>query len=157
MRARLTAIAALAAIAATLAAVAAGGPVAAKQGIKIQVKDNGNGDKFVLTPLGSGAIRADSGTVSFCCWAQTFTRRNGQRIEVNNPQMMLTGKPRTLVARDRIEWFDLPDGWVVTTGTWKVIRGTGDYARLSGGGIGAGVSLANGNGRTQFEGLLSAR
>ena len=52
--------------------------------------------------------------------------------------------------------FDLPDGWVVTTGTSTVIRDTGDRAGLSGGGLGAGVSLANGNGKTQFEGFLSA-
>ncbi len=141
----------------TLAAVAAAGPGAAKQGIEIQLKDNGNGDRFVLTPLGSGAIRADSGTVSFCCWTTTFVTRNGQKIRVNDPQMTLTGKRGTLVARNRIEWFEFTDGSTVTTGTWKVIRGTGGYAGLSGGGIGAGFSLANGNGRTQFEGFLSAR
>lgn len=44
---------------------------------------------------------------------------------------------------------------MLTTGTSTVIRGTGDRAGLSGGGLGAGVSLANGNGRTQSEGFLS--
>ena len=37
------------------------------------------------------------------------------------------------MVRNRIEWVDLPDGWAVFTGTWKVIRGTGAYAGLSGG------------------------
>ena len=67
--------------------------------------------------------------------------RDGQAIDINDPQMTLTGKRGTLVARNRIELVDLPDGWAVFTGTWKVIRGTGDYAGLSGGGRGAGVML----------------
>ena len=65
--------------------------------------------------------------------------RDGQAIDINDPQMTLTGKRGTLVARNQIGWVDLPDGWAVFTGTWKVIRGTGDYAGLSGGGRGAGV------------------
>ena len=56
--------------------------------------------------------------------------------------MTLTGKRGTVVARNRIEWVDIPDGWAAMTGTWKVIRATGDYAGLSGGGRGAGVMLA---------------
>ena len=44
------------------------------------------------------------------------------------------------MVRNRIEWIDIPDGWAVFTGTWKVIRGTGDYAGLVGGGRGAGVT-----------------
>jgi hypothetical protein len=156
MRTKLAATVALAGISVTLTAGAAAGPGAAKQRIEIQLKE-GNGNRFVLTPLTPGAIRPDSGMVSFCCWTQSFITRNGQRIQVNDPQMTLTGKRGTLVARNRIEWFDLPDGWAVSTGTWNVIRGTGDYAGLSGGGVGAGISLANGNGRSQFEGFLSAR
>jgi len=157
MSIKFAAVVALAGIAATLAAVAAAGPDAAKQAIEIQSRDNGNGDRFVLTPLTPGAIDPDSGTVGFCCWTQSFVTHNGQRIQVNNPQMTLTGKRGTLVARNRIEWLDLPDGWAVSTGTWKVIRGTGEYAGLAGGGIAAGVSLANGNARSQFEGFLGPR
>ena len=59
------------------------------------------------------------------------------------------------MVRNRIEFVDLPDGWAVFTGTWKVIRGTGAYAGLSGGGRGAGVMLPNGNMKSQFEGFLS--
>ena len=158
MRTRLTAIAALAVIAATLAAVAAAGPGArTNQDVAIKLTDEPNGGGFRLTPLTPGTIRSDSGTVSFCCWTQRFITRNGQRIQVNNPQMTLTGNRGTLVARNRIEWFDFPSGWLVTTGTWKVVRGTGDYAGLTGGGIAAGYSLANGNGRSQFDGFLRAR
>ena len=154
MNRKLTAIAALAAAAVTLAAVAAAGPVAAKQRVAIQLK---GGESFVLTPLTSGAIKPDTGTATFCCWTERSITRDGQSIEINDPQMTLTGKRGTLVARNRIEWVDLPDGWAVFTGTWKVIRGTGAYAGLSGGGRGAGVTLADGDGKSQFEGFLGPK
>jgi hypothetical protein len=151
MRTKLIGIAAFAAIAATLAAVAAAGPVAAKQRIEIQVKGG-----FVLTPLTPGDIKPDTGTASFCCWTERSIMRDGQAIDINNPQMTLTGKHGTLVARNQIGFVDLPDGLAVFTGTWKVIRGTGDYAGLSGGGRAAGVDLG-GSTKAQFEGFLSPR
>ena len=151
MRTKLTAIAVLAAAVATLAAVAAAGPVAAKQRVEIQVKGG-----FVLTPLTPGDIKPDTGTASFCCWTERSIMRDGQAIDINNPQMTLTGKHGTLVARNQIGFVDLPDGLAVFTGTWKVIRGTGDYAGLSGGGRGAGVDLG-GSTKAQFQGFLGPK
>jgi hypothetical protein len=150
MRTKLTAIAALAALAIALAAVAAAGPVAAKQRVVIQL---GADDSFVLTPLTPGAVKPDTGTVSFCCWVQRHTMRDGQAVEINDPRMTLTGNRGTLVTRNRIEWVDVANGVAIFTGTWKVTRGTGDYAGLSGGGRGAGVD----NGRSRFEGFLGTR
>jgi hypothetical protein len=66
-------------------------------------------------------------------------------------------KRGTLVVRSRIGFVDIPDGWAVFTGTWKVIRGTGDYAGLSGGGRRAGVQLPNGTVNSRFEGFLNPR
>ena len=149
---KLTATAALAVAAVTLTSIAAGSPVAAKQRIAIQSK--GANDRFVLTPLTPGAIKPDTGTATFCCWSSRHIMRDGQAIELNDPQMTLTGKQGTLVARNRIEWVDLPGGWVVMTGTWRVISGTGVYAGLAGGGRGAGVQFANNsNGMTRFRRL----
>ena len=133
--------------------IAAAGPVAAKQRIAIQLK----GDSFVLTPLTTGAIKQDAGVVSFCCWSERHIMRDGQAIDVNDPKMTLTGKQGTLVTRNRIEWVDLPEDYSVFTGTWKVIRGTGAYAGLSGGGRGAHVTLPNGNGMSRFEGFLNPK
>lgn len=152
---KLTAVAVLAATAVTLAAVAAAGPVAAKQRIVIELK--GGKESFVLTPLTSGAVKPDAGVATFCCWSERHIMRDGQAIDVNDPQMTLTGKRGTLVARNRIEWVDLPDGWAAFTGTWKVIRATGDYAGLSGGGRGAGLMLSNGTGKSRFEGFLGPK
>ena len=156
MRTKLTAIAALAALAVTLTAVASAGSAKAKQRVAIQVTD---GAGFVLNPLTSGALKPDTGTVAFCCWTRRTIMRHGESIDVNNPRMTLTGKQGTLVARNQIGWIDVPDGLSVFTGTWKIIRGTGAYAGLIGGGRGAGVDLGDATGTTkaQFEGFLSSR
>lgn len=156
MRTKLTALAALAVAAVTLTAVASAGSTAAKQRVAIQVTKSG----FVLTPLIAGPIKSDTGNgsaVNFCCWTQRSIMRNGQAIEINNPQMTLTGKHGTLVTRNVIEWVDVPDGYSLFTGTWKVIRATGVYAGLTGGGGAAGVSLPNGNTNAKFEGFLNSK
>ena len=160
MRTKLTAIAALATLAAlavTLTAVASAGSAKAKHQ-RVEIQENGDGS-FALTPLGSGAIKPDTGTITFCCWTQRTIMRHGESIDINNPRMTLTGKQGTLVARNQIGWIDVPDGLSVFTGTWKIIRGTGAYAGLVGGGRGAGVDLGDATGTTkaQFEGFLSSR
>lgn len=154
MRGKTTVVAILAVAAATLAAVAAGGPMAAKQRVAIQQAGQ---SPFVLTPLSAGTITRDTGTASFCCWTEHRIMRDGQAIDINDPEMTLTLKRGTLVIRNRIGFVDIPDGWAVFTGTWKVVRGTGDYAGLSGGGRRAGVMLPNGNVKSQFEGFLGPK
>jgi hypothetical protein len=153
MSKKLTTVIALAAAAATLAAIAAAGPTATRQRVAIKVQGGG----FVLTPLTRGTIRPDAGTAAFCCWTQRSTLRNGESIDIDNPRMTLAGKQGTLVAQNVIGFVDLPNSWAVFTGTWKVIRGTGAYAGLAGGGRGAGVSPPNGENNAQFEGYLAPR
>jgi hypothetical protein len=154
MRRTLTLIAVIVATAATLATVAAAEPLAGKQRIAIQMKD---GASFVLAPSTSGAVKRDTGIASACCWTRRYFTRDGLTHEIDDPQLTLVGKRGTLVLRNRIEFFDIFDGWTVLTGTWKVVRGTGDYAGISGGGSGAGVQLANGNGKTLFQGFVSPK
>ena len=62
----------------------------------------------------------------------------------------------TLVASNRMEFLDIQGGYSVFTGTWKVIRGTGDYAELSGSGRIAGIVLPNGTTKWQREGFLGS-
>ena len=154
MSRKLTAIAVLAATAAMLATVAGAAPGAAKQRVSIDIATAGT---FTLTALTPGAVKSDTGNATFCCWTQRYITRNGQSIEINNPQMTLIGKRGTIVARNQIGWIDVPDGWGVFTGTWKVIRGTGAYAGLAGGGRGAGVALANNNTKATYAGFLSLK
>jgi hypothetical protein len=107
-----------------------------------------------LTP---GAIQPDTGAASFCCWTERPTVRDGEAIDINDPLMTLTGKRGTLVARNRIGYVDVTDGWAVFTGTWKVVRATGQYAGLGGGGRGAGIARPSGKTKARFEGFLRTK
>jgi hypothetical protein len=139
--------------AAAIATSADAGSTLAKQRVAVQHI----GTSFVLTPLTPGAVKPDTGPSSFCCWTERPTTRDGEAIEINDPQMTLTGKRGTLVARNGIGYVDISNGWSIFTGTWKVIRGTGQYAGLAGGGLGAGISTPNGAIKARFEGLLGSR
>jgi hypothetical protein len=151
MRKTLIAAVALAA-AAVLVTVAAARPVSMKERVSI----THTGNSFTLTPMSSGAIQGDSGAFEACCWSNLHVVRAGQRLDLNNPLLTLTGKNGTLKLRNRIVWVDLPGGWSIFTGTWKVVGGTGAYAGLAGhGSVAAAVPASGGDGRVHFWGFLS--
>ncbi len=151
MRKGMTAVAVLAA-AALLTTVASARSVSAKQRVTFMNKAG----SFVLTPLSSGAIKTDKGALDACCWTTRHVVVAGQRLDVNDPHLTLTGRNGTLKLRNRIAWVDLPDGWAIFTGTWKVVGGTGAYAGVSGEGVVRGVSTANGGGKSTFLGFLTS-
>jgi hypothetical protein len=155
-RARSVVAIALAVVAATavLAVVATAGPTAAKQ--RVQITQRGDGS-FVLAPLTSGAVKHDSGGFAACCWSRRDVTHAGESVEIDNPRITLAGKLGTIVARNRIEFVDIPGGEAVFTGTWRVIRATGAYFGLIGGGRVAGVQDANGSAKAVFQGFLSPR
>ena len=149
---KLVAVVAAALVAVALAAVAAAGGAASKQRIAIDSKgENG----FVLTPLTRGSLSGDGGSVAFCCWTSRPIVRNGQAVDVTTgPRMTLLGKRGTLIASNRMEFLNVRGGYAVFTGTWKVVRGTGAYSGVSGGGRIAGVEPPNGDTRWRREGIL---
>jgi hypothetical protein len=132
----------LAVLAVILTAVAAAGPAVAKQRGAINAKVLPAGT-FVLTPLRAGALKHDSGQFNGN-WQTAPGRkviRNGQEVETYTNTWTLTGKRGRLTIRERIEWIVIGsdgngDGKQdeVATGTWNVVRGTGAYARIAGGG-----------------------
>jgi hypothetical protein len=129
---------ALVAMAAAFTAVAAGGTHSAAQRVRIEVTGSGP-FTFVLRPMSKGKIQHDTGPMGFCCWRSWNVTRAGASLEVTNPRLTLLGAQGTLRIRQRIEWVELPDGYSMWTGTWKVVGGTGAYAGLSGHGFDAGV------------------
>lgn len=162
MRRKLTTVAVLAATAVTLATVASAGSAPGKQRVAIWANScNDAACKFYLAPLGRGPLKgADTGTATFCCWTRRFITRDGQKIEINNPRGRLTGKRGTLIIRQQIDWVDLPfgdDTYAISTGTWKVVGGTGVYAGVSGSGRHAGIQLPNGTFRWREDGFLSRK
>jgi hypothetical protein len=137
MKARHALLVALAA-AFVLTSVAAAGPDAAKQRVVIDVKFCSPGKAqgtFALMPQQFGPLKRDSGTISSNL-ANTPGRnvmRDGQKVTIYDGGVTtLTGKRGTLTIRDRNEWVDVGNGDGVGIGTWKVVRGTGQYAGIVG-------------------------
>jgi len=155
MRTKVVAWAVLGAAAVTLTAGAAAGPVAAKQRIAITVK--GDGHTFVLTPLTGGELRRDSGTFSDCCWSEHVIVRDGQKIEINDPLATYVGRRGTLVVHYRVEWVNAGNGYIVGTGTWKIVRGTGAYKVITGGGRSAGAWIRDSFVSARAEGRVRRR
>jgi hypothetical protein len=43
-----------------------------------------------------------------CCWTTRYVTVAGQRLQVDNPRLTLTGRNGTLNLRNRIQWVDVP-------------------------------------------------
>jgi hypothetical protein len=136
VKARFTILVALAA-AITLASVAAAGPDAAKQRVVIETKILPQGT-FAFLPQ-PGVLKPDTGTVSGD-WQSRLDKgrdvmRDGQKVTIySGGTWTLVGKRGTLTIRERNEWVAVGYDDGVAMGTWKVVRGTGQYARLTGNG-----------------------
>jgi hypothetical protein len=87
----------------------------------------------------------DSGTTS-SVWSERIVMRAGQRIAIDDGVETLKGKRGSVRTRFRIEWVDAGNGYHVASSTWKVVRGTGRYAQIAGGGRGGGMWLERGKG-----------
>ncbi len=144
----------------TLTSVAAAGPDAAKQRVAIttQAAKTTSVSPFVLTTLQAGALKPDSGMLiaSDASSSNRVVMREGQEVSIYTGVGTLKGKLGNLVVRFRSEWVEAGNGYHVTFGTWKVVRGTGQYAGVTGGGREGGVWLErNDHWSTRSEGLLT--
>jgi hypothetical protein len=122
-----------------LSSVAAAGPGAARQQVEITLSGvaipaSTTPGKFVLTPLGAGALKPDSGKEASVAADQRVVTRDGQRADIVTWVTTCKGKRGTFVLRVRIEHIDAGNGFHIGTGTWRFVRGTGAYAGITGGG-----------------------
>jgi hypothetical protein len=149
VKARLTVVIALVA-ALGVAGVAAANPEGAKQRVAISARPSDSGPgKFVLTPFGSGALEQDSGTVRVAWSGGRTVTRQGQKISIYAFTFTYTGKRGNLTIRERSEWVDVSNENArgvdyppaVAVGTWSVVRGTGQYAGIAGGGRSAQAGM----------------
>jgi hypothetical protein len=162
MKVRLTVLLALA-TAVSIAAGAAATPGVAKQRVAISARPSDSGPgTFVLTPLGSGALGQDSGKVRVAWSGGRTVTRQGQEISIYDMTFTYGGKLGTLTIRERSEWVDVSNENArgvdyrpaVAVGTWKVVRGTGQYAGIAGGGRSAHAGMGQ-QWFAQQEGLVS--
>ena len=157
MNARVIALVALA-TAVTLTSVAAAGPNAAKQRVAIDMKLYPQ-KTFVLMPLQFGPLKRDSGRIShnFLSIPGRDVMRDGQKVTIYDGGVAtLTGKRGTLTIRDRNEWVAVESGEdAVAFGTWKVVRGTGQYAGIVGKGRDGHAGLGNPRWYARYEGVLT--
>ncbi len=107
-------------------------------------------------PAAGRSHQRDSGTET-CSWKDPrIVMREGQRVEVYDPIICTEkGKLGTLTTRSRIEWVDAGSGYHVGVGTWKVVRGTGQYGGVAGSGRSGNVWLDRGPWSGRAEGFLA--
>ena len=130
----------------TLTSVAAASPNVTKQRVAIIASGPNNPSAtapWELTPLQAGALEADSGTETSTL-KNRFVRRGGLSVRLLEWTTTMKGKRGTLVMRVLEEHVPVGNGYSVFIGTWKVLRGTGQYANLTGGGRELGVINAQG-------------
>ena len=94
------------AVAVTLTAIAAAGPDAAKQRVAISMKGLDNGT-FVLTPLQTGTLKRDTGTVSVLYGDPPSVMRQGQEVWIYHNTYTFKGKRGSFSVRERNEWVDV--------------------------------------------------
>lgn len=133
-----------------LTSVAAADTVAARQRVAIATSGEDDGTfvgRFVISPLQVGFIRQDVGRELCRPADERVAMRDGQRVSIYDPTVCTyEGKRGTFVIRSHQEWVDAGNHYFITTGTWKIVRGTGQYARVTGGGRSGGVWLDRGRG-----------
>jgi hypothetical protein len=145
------------AVTVVLTPVAAAGPGATKQRVAItsQAAKTTRVSPFVLTPLQAGALKRDTGSMTAGLPPERVVMREGQRVSIYDDVVTLNGTRGSLVIRYRSEYVDAGNGYHVSTNTWKVVRGTGQYAQVTGGGRGGSVVLARGAWSSRDEGFLT--
>jgi hypothetical protein len=143
-------------LAVTLTSAAAGGPDAARQRVALttQAKTTTSVSTAVLAPLQSGALALDSGNLIAPIPGERRILRDGQEVSVYDGVATFKGKKGTIVIRYHDEYADAGNGYHPGTGTWKVVRGTGRYTRVTGGGRSANVWLESGPWSSRLEGFL---
>ena len=157
MNARNAVLVALAA-AVTLTAVASAATHAARQRVAItsQAAKTTRVSPFVFTPLQPGPLKRDSGTMTATFGTERVVIREGQEVSIfDGGRTTLKGKRGSLVIHYRDEYVDGGNGYHVGTGTWKIVRGAGQYAHITGGGRTGNVSLDRGPWSSRNEGMVT--
>jgi hypothetical protein len=135
-------------------AAEAGSGVASKQRIVIHSTDTQYA--FSLVPATAGAVRRDSGTITWGDPRQRFVRRDGQLVEVNDVSATFTGNRGTFEIRFRTDWTNAGHGYSIGTSQWSLLRGTGPYSPLRASGRGSSIWPPHGFPFFRLDGLVDS-
>ena len=113
---------------------------------------------FTLQGLTDGPLQRDSGTFLTSPNASAPSRVvDGQRTQHFGVNDTLTGKRGTLVIQSFGDGVSAGGGYDVGSGTWSIVRGTGAYAGLKGGGRFGYAMTPTKFSFAQFEGFVQAQ
>jgi hypothetical protein len=147
----------LACAAASLLSVASAASKATKQQVSILADFNTQtgGATWELIPLSPGPLKRDKGSSQGGGEVKAQTLLNGQRVTPIIGSDSLTGKRGTLVISQKIVITQVGQRFHSGIGTWRVVRGTGAYKGITGGGRYADVGLPGGTVLVNQEGYLT--
>lgn len=124
--------------------------------IEQRMRLGGHGGTFTLHPLTAGALERDSGRFGHEDGSRTVAIRGGQGVARYELRTDFTGARGRLVVYQRLELVAAGNGYLVGTGTWSIIHGTGAYAEMAGGGYQGAVMTPGGVTLSQGEGFVRA-
>jgi hypothetical protein len=103
-------------------------------------------------------VKPDSGTLLGTGGSCRKVIHDGVKSDVCTDTWTLTGKRGAFTTRGPVEWRDggSPNSCGVAFGSWKVVRGTGEYAGITGGGRSAYDAHCS-KWYARYEGFLTSR
>lgn len=143
-----------------LASTGAARPLASKQRIAIDKKLAPPGDhgSFRLTARTKGTLGDDAGTWTYVEVYTSQGVRDGQAYTHTLGKSTFEGKRGSLVLRDDETAVEISPGLrSIGIGTWKVVKGTGAYKGVTGGGRMAGWYIRTGQSLERYDGYLEAK
>jgi hypothetical protein len=140
----------------TLAMVAAASPVAKRQQVVVNQKEGKGKGTFALVPLNPGSLSGDAGTYTWVISSKKAGTADGQGFVRYDSVVTYEGDQGTFVVREVATLVAVAIGAKVGTGTWNVLRGTGVYEGVRGGGRLAAVTGIVTPDLWRYEGFLTA-
>jgi hypothetical protein len=110
---------------------------------------------FRLIPLTPGAVKADSGTLTYTAQQLPTVMPDGQRTARYKGIDTLSGKRGTLRISNATASTDAGGGYSVGTGTWSLGHGTNKYTGLIGNGRASVAGTPSGLIITRYEGYVA--
>ncbi len=103
--------------------------------------------------VGANAATSDAGRLTYTAPGNTLPRKTADGLSYTPMQLTetLKGKKGTLVIRSVVRLFGVvKEDDSVATGTWSIVRGTGAYAGLKGGGALVGITQASASSISEY-------